>query len=97
MEGGMTKFSDLKLGTIAWLGLSPTEKRIQCDFDNHHSDGGLGFFVLNGAWRGRLYSSSTLHIIDERGTRHEPVFIVEIQELPRVAPLPALGENEVPF
>lgn len=76
----MITFDSIKGGTLAWLGSTPGEKRIQCDFGSVWK-GEAEFHVLNGAWNGTLYDGpSGLHIIDERGGRHEPIFITEICE-----------------
>jgi hypothetical protein len=89
-------FSDLKPGMIAWLGATPTDKRIQCDFDTLPS-AGLGFYVINGNWRGTLYEGDEgcLYIIDERGERHDLVYIVDVEK--RTEEDRPIGEDEVPF
>lgn len=98
-------FADLKPGMIVWLGAAADDRRAQCDIDQRHRDGSLGFLVLNGAWRGRLYEqvveyengevSNVLYIIDARGVRHEPVYIVDVEE--RSIPPRRLPDDEVPF
>ncbi|MER9176234.1 hypothetical protein NKH72_21900 [Mesorhizobium sp. M0955] len=73
-------FADLKPNMVAWLGATPDDRRIRADFDTIAS-AGLGFYVSNGAWRGVLYEGDEgcLYIIDERGERHESVYIVEVE------------------
>lgn len=48
------KLSDLAYKT-AWLGNTPTDKRIECQFDSYGSDEKLAFTVLNGGWNGLIY------------------------------------------
>ncbi|RWB95623.1 MAG: hypothetical protein EOQ56_28150 [Mesorhizobium sp.] len=88
-------FSDLKPGMVAWLGCTPNDRRIQVDFDTAAS-AGLGFYVINGAWRGVLYEGDEgcLYIIDERGERHQPVYIVEVEKEKAQEPAPG---DEVAF
>ncbi|WP_456868409.1 hypothetical protein [Galbibacter sp. BG1] len=74
-------FDDILPNCVVWLGKSPDERRIECDFDGQKADGSKGFLVINGAWRGRLYEGEEgcLYIIDNRGDRHEPIYIVDIE------------------
>ncbi|TGT90858.1 MULTISPECIES: hypothetical protein [unclassified Mesorhizobium] len=84
-------FDELTPGTIAWLGGAPTDRRIQAEFGTAHA-----FYVINGAWRGVLHEGEEgcLHIIDERGVRHEPIYIVDVEARPRSIPEPM---GEIPF
>lgn len=85
------------VGRSAVLGVTPTEERIDCEFGAHLSkDGGLSFYVTNGAWNGRLYQTDAgFHLITERGDKHEPIFVVRMIE-PRV-PAPVTDEDRIPF
>lgn len=76
----MSALFDQLPGQSAWLGTSPIDKRIDCSFGNRQRpDGGMPFFVNNGAWPGTLYlADGLLHIIDGRGTRHDHVYLVEL-------------------
>ncbi|AGC36133.1 hypothetical protein B7L88_gp155 [Rhizobium phage RHEph10] len=75
-------FAELEWRT-AWLGGSPTDKRIEASFEEIGEDGGIPFYVNNGGWNGTLYQEpieGALHIIDARGVRHDAVYIVELVE-----------------
>ena len=75
-------FSNLKANDVAWLGFANDPKRIECDFSERKSNGGMPFLVRNGAWCGTLHreDGGVLYIIDERGTRHHDVRIAEVRE-----------------
>lgn len=80
-------FGDLEPGMFAWLGTTPSEYRIHCGLRKRTASGGIDIGVLNGGWGGTLYEqevtyengevSNFLYIVDDRGTRHEPVYIVD--------------------
>lgn len=91
-------FSDFKPGKLAWLGQFPGEKRIEVEILNDRKDDGVDFYVLNGAWRGALYEGDegALHIIDERGTRHDRVHLVEVM-WPQRHQFEGHDDEEVPF
>lgn len=73
-------FDELRPGDTVWLGANPNEVRIECFLDTERSVG-LGFSVINGGWSRTLYEGEEgcLYIIDERGNRHEPVYIVGVE------------------
>lgn len=77
-------FSDLKPGVTAWLGKSPTDRRIQAEFQDEPVGNSIHFHVINGAWDGTLNcddeDEGSLQIVDERGEVHENVYIVDIEE-----------------
>jgi hypothetical protein len=76
------RFTDIEVGMIAWLGSSPTDRRIKCQFETKPSLAGSRFYVQNGAWYGTLFprEDGNFLIVDERGTTHDPIFFVEIIE-----------------
>lgn len=96
-------YSDLKPDARVWIGAAPDEKRIDAEIERREN-GGLRFWVINGAWGGVLYEqvvtyengevSNVIYIIDDRGVRHEPVYLVEMVE-PKSTP--GQKEGEVPF
>lgn len=102
----LVSFRDLKPGISVWLGTSPDEKRINCELRDWH-EGGLTFYVVNGAWNGVLYEEKIhvqgdvyephLFIIDERGGRHDRIYIVEVIEREKPAIDPDEQDKEIPF
>lgn len=75
-------FSDFEPGKQAMLGRNPNDPTIHVEIRKRTADGGVAFWVINGAWAGVLYEGDegVLHIIDERGTRHDLVYLVEVIE-----------------
>lgn len=98
-------FGDLKPGMTASLGPTPSDIYVHAAIERREDDGGWRFWVINGAWHGSLYEQhvtyengeecNVLYIVDERGERHEPVYIIDVKEPKK--PVPVEDDDEVPY
>lgn len=44
---------------------NPNDVKIWCDVEKVLADGTIVFYVINGAWKGKLFTDNTLQVADD--------------------------------